>query len=126
MLSKSIGANCQRQFALEIKIGTKAGAVLTNARRQLLTDEQVRDAVRAAFEVDPGGDFGFVVLILAASGARYSQTAALKVGDVQRERSRIMMPPSRKGRSRKTKALTPIPIDRGVVASLAPLIKGRV
>ena len=36
-----------------------------------------------------------------------------------------MMPPSRKGRSRKTKAPTPIPIDRGVVASLAPLIKGR-
>jgi integrase len=113
-------------IALEIKIGTKAGAVLTNARRQLLTDEQIRDAVCAAFAVDPDGDFGFLVLILAASGARYSQTAALKVGDVQRERCRIMMPPSGKGRSQKTKAPTPIPVDRGVVMSLGPLIKGRV
>jgi hypothetical protein len=112
--------------ALEIKIGTKAGAVSTNARRQLLTDDQVRDAVRAAFAIDPDGNFGYVVLILAASGARYSQTAALNVGDVQKEGSRIMMPPSRKGRSRKTKAPTPIPVDRGVVVSLAPLIKGRV
>ena len=86
--------------ALEIKIGTQAGEVLTNARRQLLTDEQVREAVRAAFEVDQDGDFGYVVLILAASGARYSQITALKVSDVQKERSRIMMPPSRKGRSR--------------------------
>jgi integrase len=111
--------------ALEIKIGTQAGEVLTNARRQLLTDEQVREAVRAAFEVDQDGDFGYVVLILAASGARYSQIAALKVSDVQKERSRIMMPPSRKGRSRKAKAPTPIPVDGGVVASLAPLIKGR-
>jgi integrase len=112
--------------ALEIKIGTKAGAVLTNARRLLLTDEQVRDAVRAAFAVDPDGDFGYVVLILAASGARYSQAAALKVDDVQKERGRIMMPPSRKGRSQKKKAPTPVPVDRGVLMSLAPLVKGRV
>jgi hypothetical protein len=37
----------------EIKIGTKAESITSSPRRQLLTDEQVRAVVDAAFEVDP-------------------------------------------------------------------------
>jgi integrase len=110
-------------ITLEIKTGTKAGEVTSNARRQLLTDQQVRAAVQAAFEVDP--DFGPVVLVAAATGARYSQIAKLKVHDVQVGQSRIMMPASKKGRSRKTKGAVPVPVDREAVRLLRPSVKGR-
>ncbi len=109
----------------EIKAGTKAGEVHSGARRQLLNDAQVRTVVRASIEVDPDGDFGRVVMLAAATGARYSQLAALTVGDVQVERLRIMMPPSKKGRSRKTKAPVAVPVDREVMRLLTPAMNGR-
>ena len=55
-------------FALEVRLGTKALGMPTEARRQILTDEQVRAVVDAAFEVDESGDFGRLVLLAAASG----------------------------------------------------------
>ncbi len=50
----------------EIKFGTKALEASTQARRQLLTDAQIGAIVEAAFEVDDSGDFGRLVLTLAA------------------------------------------------------------
>jgi hypothetical protein len=67
----------------EIKLGTKAVAITSSPRRQLLTDEQVRAVVAAAFEVDPSGDFGRLVLLAARTGARFSQLANLLIIDFQ-------------------------------------------
>lgn len=109
----------------EIKAGTKASEVHSTARRQLLTDQQVRSVVEAAISVDEDGDFGRLVMLAAATGARYSQLAKLKVGDVQKDRQRIMVPPSKKGRGRKMKAAVAVPIDQGALELLKPALKAR-
>ena len=72
---------------------------------QILTDAQVAK-LRAAHEIDAKegweGDLFRLVVMLAATGARFSQVVRMAVGDVQRARSRVMVPPSRKGRGRRT------------------------
>ena len=81
----------------EIKHGTKSLEAPDAARRQLLTDSQVVALVNAAFDVDDTGDFGRLITVLAASGARHSQVAALRVFSFQHNQQRLMMPGSRKG-----------------------------
>lgn len=109
----------------EIKIGTKVEATSSNARRQLLTDVQIRSVVDAAFDVDTGGDFGRLVLVAAATGARFSQLAVLTVGDVQVRKLRIMVPSSRKGRKRHSGLRTAIPVAADIIERLRPVLKGR-
>lgn len=77
-------------FSQEVRIGTKAIGAQAEPRRQILSDKQVRLLVEAAFEVDDTGDFGRLVLLAAATGARFSQLAALTVGDVQTQLGRVM------------------------------------
>ncbi len=108
---------------LEIKVGTRAISVQTVARKQLLTDDEVRRLVDAAFGVDD--DFGMLAIVAAATGARFSQIAALRVRDVQAARGRVMMPGSRKGRSRSAKAAVAVPLSSAVLARLAPALEGR-
>lgn len=111
-------------LSLEIKLGTRAVEIQEAATpKVLLTDQQIRSAVKAAFEI--GENFGCLVMLLASTGARYSQLAALKIRDVQKIQSRIMVPASKKGRSRKTKPHIAVPVGREVVAALAPLCRGR-
>ncbi|WP_155905216.1 hypothetical protein [Methylopila sp. M107] len=62
---------------LEIKVGTRRVAVETITSMQLLTDDEIRRLIGAAFEVDQDGDFGRLVLLAAATGARYSQLAKM-------------------------------------------------
>jgi integrase len=107
----------------EIKSGTRNEPIDDEARKQLLTDGQVRAVVASAFEVDE--DFGYVVFIAAVTGARYSQIARLTVADIQLANSRIMMPGSRKGRKRKPHPPAAIPIDKGAMSRLAPLVADR-
>lgn len=107
----------------EIKEGTKLEPVTDEARRQLLTDAQVHAVTKAAFEIDD--DLGYLVLIAAATGARYSQIVSLRVSDVQVAKSRIMMPSSKKGRKRKFRAPAAVPVDATVLQRLAPILKGR-
>jgi integrase len=109
----------------EIKIGTKAESVTSSPRRQLLTDEQVRAVVDAAFEVDPTGDFGHLVLLAAATGARFSQLANLIIIDFQFENTRLMMPSSRKGKNRQPGARAAVPATIDVMQRLLPAIDGR-
>jgi len=109
----------------EIKLGTKAEAITSSPRRQLLTDEQVRAVVDAAFEVDPSGDFGRLVLLAAATGARFSQLANLLIIDFQFENSRLMMPSSRKGKNRQPGARTAVPASIDVMNRLLPAVQGR-
>jgi len=96
-----------------------------NAREdQILSDKQVRDVIAAAMAQDADGDFGRLVLLLAATGARFSQLQRVTVGDVQPERLRLFMPASRKGRGRKDTRY-PVQIGRDVADSLRPILQGR-
>jgi integrase len=109
----------------EIKLGTKAESITSSPRRQLLTEEQVRAVVNAAFEVDPNGDFGRLVLLAAATGARFSQLANLIILDFQFRNSRLMMPSSRKGKNRQPGARAAVPASIDVMQRLLPAIDGR-
>jgi len=109
----------------EIKIGTKAESITSSPRRQLLTDEQVRAVVDAAFEVDPTGDFGHLVLLAAATGARFSQLANLIIIDFQFENSRLMMPSSRKGKNRQPGTRDAVPVGIDVMRRMLPVTEGR-
>jgi integrase len=109
-------------LSLEIKLGTRAVEIEeAPAPKILLTDQQIRAAVKAAFGIDE--NFGCLVMLLASTGARYSQLAALKIRDLQKIQLRIMVPASRKGRSRKAKPHIAVPVAREVVAALAPLCR---
>lgn len=95
---------------------------------QILTDGQVAQLVAAAKVVDDeqgaDGDLYRVVLILAATGARFSQITRMKVGDVQRDKKRLMVPASRKGKGAKGFA-DPVPVGEDVLDALAPIVEGR-
>lgn len=109
----------------DIKVGTKASVVTASPRRQLLSDEQVRSVVEAAYEVDPDEDFGRLVLLAAATGVRFCQIAALTVADVQVKNARLMMPGSKKGKNRTPGPPVPIPVSPDVIEKLMPAIAGR-
>lgn len=109
----------------EIRIGTRALPVTGQARKQLLSDAQVKSAITAAFELPDDGHFGRVVLLAAATGARYSQLAALRVGSVQLAQARILVPGSHKGRSAAARAPVAVPLSGDVLARIAPALADR-
>lgn len=117
MLPAAIGA--------EIRAGTKAISAGSSARKQVLADADIRRLVEAAFAVDETGDFGRLVLVMAATGARHSQVARITVGDVQVARGRIMVPPSNKGRAGKRPTPIAVPVGADVLERLQPAIAGR-
>ncbi len=106
----------------EIKVGTRALTVSSNAREQILSEADVRAIVEVAATVDDDGDFGRLVLLAAATGARHSQLASLKVGDVQAARGRVLMPSSKKGRAARAKPPAPIPLAPDVLERLRPAL----
>lgn len=89
---------------------------------QILPDDTIRQIIAAAQQVDEmkglDGELFRMILVLAATGARFSQVARLLVRDLQADRSRLMMPTSRKGRGGKVEA-TPISIGADVLAELS-------
>jgi len=109
-----------------IRFGLKIDApeVLTTAARdnQILGDDQVRALVAAALALDE--DFGRLVVLLAATGARFSQIARMTVGDVQTGQGRLMIPQSFKGRKR-TLAYIRMPVGADTLAAIAPVATGR-
>lgn len=110
----------------EIKLGTQALQIMTTtARKQILTDRQIRRSIEAAFTIDPDGDFGPLVLVLAATGARHSQIARLRVADVQAAQNRILVPGSRKGRTLRAKPPATVPVATDVITRLEPALTGR-
>src|SRR5262249_20907092 len=70
------------------------------ARNVILTDEEVRRIVAAAYDHDRA--LGLMVEVAAVTGARLSQLARLEVVDLQADGSepRLLMPLSAKGRRR--------------------------
>ncbi len=95
---------------------------------QILTDADVARLIGAAQRVDEEqgweGDFYRFVVLLAATGARFSQVARIRVGDLQAEAGRIIIPVSRKGRGAKS-AGVPFPLGQDVLDALRPVIHGR-
>lgn len=92
---------------------------------QILTDDQVRRLIQAAGENDDDGDLFRMVIVLCATGARFSQVARIRVGDVQASESRIIVPPSWKGKPSKQKPPIRVPIGSDVLTALLPVTIGR-
>lgn len=117
-----------------IKLGLKAmaseqdEAVPLARENQILTNAQVGKLLTAAREIDTeegwDGDLFRIVVVLAATGARFSQAARTRVSDLQREQARIMVPASRKGREGKT-SHTPVPVGADVLDALLPAVTDR-
>ena len=109
-----------------IKFGLKVDApeILTAVARdnQILGDNEVRAIVAAAMAIDE--DFGRLVVLLAATGARFSQIARMTVGDVQAEQGRLMVPQSFKGKKRMLSHIR-TPVGPDTLAVLAPVLEGR-
>lgn len=108
-----------------IKFGLKLDApeLLTAAARdnQILND-QVRAIVAAVIAID--ADFGRLVVLLAAAGARFSQIARMTVGDVQAGQSRLMVPQSFKGRKRQLHYIR-VQVGADTLGALKPVVEGR-
>ncbi len=96
---------------------------------QPLSDEDVIALVEAAEGVDKkdgwGGDLAIVVRVLAATGARFSQIIRMRVGDVLREDERLLIPTSFKGKGKKQKTHTRVPVAPDVIEALAKITAGR-
>ena len=96
---------------------------------QVLPDADVRRIISAAEEIDNegdwGGDLARIVLVLAATGARFSQIIRMTVADVQAAQRRLMIPVSRKGRGVKNATHTGVRVGDDVLAELARATAGR-
>ena len=94
------------------------------ARNVVLTEQQVRAVVGAAYQ--QGQAFGLLVETLAVTGTRVSQAARLEVRDLQADRTTaLLMPASRKGGGSKQIEHRPVPIPPGLVAKLKAQAAGR-
>jgi integrase len=105
-------------------------AVAPAAREaQVLPDADIRRIIAAACEIDDEqeweGDLMRIVLVLAATGARFSQVIRMRVADVQSAQSRLMIPTSHKGRGTKRNSHTGVRVGDDVLAALATSTTGR-
>jgi integrase len=103
-------------------------AILRNAhtaRNAILSDEQARAVIAAAYVVDPA--FGLYVETAATTGARPSQLVKLEVGDLQSngDGPRVMVPSSRKGHAGKTIVRKPVPVPASLAMKLKAAAAGR-
>ena len=94
---------------------------------QVLTDADIRRLTGAAWTIDAQdgweGDLARLVIVLAATGARFSQVIRMTVADVQD--NRLMIPVSNKGRGAKAAARIAVRVGDDVIAALRPAIAGR-
>jgi integrase len=115
------------------KVGLAALPDAHRARNIILSDDEVRALVVAAYAEDPA--LGLLVEAGAVTGARPSQLERLEVGDLELDHvdgPRLLMPSSRKGRSVKRIDRNPVPIlpslarkleqAAGIRAASAPLL----
>ncbi len=136
-LNEAYSANRERlspTIPAVIKHGLKADrledddAVPVARENQILTDSAIAALIRAAREIDHEeeweGDLFRFVVVLAATGARFSQVARMRVADYQRKEARLMVPASRKGRGGRRSAI-PVPVGTDVLDTLLPATAGR-
>jgi integrase len=121
-------------FATVVKHGLKAAKsddddfVQIARENQVLSDGQVAHLLRAAQEIDAEdeweGDLFRLIVVLAATGARFSQVARMRVGAVQLAESRLLVPVSRKGQGGKKGAIA-VAVGQDVLDALLPAVTGR-
>src|SRR5262249_14216631 len=106
--------------------GLKALVGAYHARNTILTDEQVRALVVAAYAEDPA--LGLLVEAGAGTGARPSQLERLEVGDLEldfADRPRLHMASSRQRPGVKRIDRNPIPIPLSLARKLEQVAGGR-
>lgn len=91
---------------------------------QVLEDEQIRKILATCHSQDEEGDRYRLSLLLAATGARFSQIVRMRIADVQPKLGRLMVPTSRKGRSRD-QGYTAVQVGQDVLSALQSVIEGR-
>jgi len=118
-------------IATTVRNGLAATSTTTPVAReaQILPDADLRRIVAAAAEVDAAGewdgDLHRLVIVLAATGARFSQIQRMTVGDVQAAQNRLMVPVSRKGRGSKHSSHVAVRVTPDVIDALRPALAGR-
>lgn len=118
-------------IATTVRNGLAATSTATPVAReaQILPDADLRRIVTAAAEVDAAGawdgDFHRLVIVLAATGARFSQIQRMTVGDVQAAQNRLMVPVSRKGRGSKHSSHVAVRVTPDVIEALRAALVGR-
>ncbi len=114
-----------------VKIGLKVDEAEPAAARDgaALPDADIRRIIDATKSIDEAegwsGDLFRMVVVLAATGARFSQVRRLQVGDVQPDQMRVMVPTSRKGRGQKRATHVGVKVGQDVIDALRPAIAGR-
>lgn len=109
------------KYGLHIEAGE---VVIARAREnQILPDETVRAIVGAAFGLDE--DFGRMVMLLAATGARFAQLRRMRVADVQLAQNRLLIPQSFKGKKKSLEYIR-VAVGADVMAELQPIVEGRL
>lgn len=117
------------KLGLKTKEADEAGEFEPHARdNQILRDDQITRLIRAAREVDAeqgwDGDLYRMTVALAATGARFSQLARMRVGDCQIANKRLLVPHSRKGKT-KSAGSNAVQADKGVFTALRDAVIGR-
>jgi integrase len=115
-------------FADIIRYGlaAPAGIVVRAREAQVLGEVEIRQILVSTAVVDEGagwnGDLHRLILVLAATGARFSQIVRLRVCDAQLHERRLLVPSSLKGRRNTYVA---VPIGDDVAAALSSVVAGR-
>ncbi|ARJ65145.1 hypothetical protein WV31_05460 [Magnetospirillum sp. ME-1] len=106
------------------EIGLKTLGDAESSRNVILSDAVVGKLVKAAYSQSLA--FGLLVEVLAVTGSRYSQVAALKVADLQNGTAdpRLMIPVSNKGKGQKAARSTPVPIPAALAKRLKAAAEG--
>jgi len=108
------------RFGLQIQAGE---VTIARAREnQILADEQVRAIIAGARAID--ADFGRLVALLAATGARFAQARRMCVGDVQASQCRLLVPQSFKGKRKQVEYIR-VAVGADIIAALEPMLEGR-
>ena len=117
------GQTITSRAAWDIGLKTLEGA--EEARNVILSDAVVGRIVQAAYEQSPA--LGLLVEVLAVTGSRYSQVAALKVEDLQNGNAdpRLSIPVSNKGKGAKAARSTPVPIPAALAKRLRAAAEDR-
>lgn len=92
---------------------------------QVLGDDRIRDILAKAETLDEDGDHFLLALLLAASGARFSQVARMHVEDVQPAFRRVLIPPSRKGKGKDQKYIS-VRVGDDILTALRRATEGRL
>jgi integrase len=117
-LTAAVEARPEQEISSEAwRIGLKQKPNSHEANNVVLSDDQVRDLVAAAYREDPA--FGLFVEVGAVTGARPSQIERLEVRDLQSDgmAPRLMMPTSKKGTGSKPRRIA-VPITAALAGKL--------